>query len=279
MHLTYFPLLPPYWRSSGYGPRTRPYTGFHRGVDYAASSGAPIYAPFDGWATVGYQAGGAGHWTNVRHASGWTFKSFHHRVAGRVGQVRAGERIAEVGSTGGSTGPHGHFELWPPGASQPIDPTAALAAAPHVPGATSEIHTGTATGDWLDMATEDQVRAWLREEVDPIVDRRIKEAEQRLNVARGDALTATAEAVQGNVVAELRAQGDLTRLEGLHVSQRDMENVVAAIRTEVLPRLADVEQGILAAVEAGLIPGGTDAKAVAQLVAGQLKIVPVEPGV
>lgn len=131
--LTVFPLPGgTYYKSSGYGPRTNPVTGkagtFHRGVDYAAPTGTPIYAPFDGNITTGFEAGGAGNWTNLQNATD-LFKSFHQSAyAVRSGFVRAGDVIAYIGTTGSSTGPHAHFELWEAGRN--IDPTPWLDRAP-----------------------------------------------------------------------------------------------------------------------------------------------------
>lgn len=121
-----------YRKSSGYGYRTNPVTGrqgtFHRGVDYAVPAGTPLYAPFDGNVTTGFEAGGAGNWINLRNATDM-FKSFHHSAfAVRSGFVRAGDVIAYIGTTGSSTGPHAHLELWEAG--RVIDPTPYLDAAP-----------------------------------------------------------------------------------------------------------------------------------------------------
>lgn len=130
-NLTCFPLPEgSYWKSSPYGWRTHPITGkrtLHRGTDYAAPAGTDVYAPFSGVASIGYEAGGAGHWVNVTAGSD-VFKSFHHQAPGVVGWVEAGQVIAHIGNSGGSTGPHAHFELWDHG--QNIDPTPYLDAAP-----------------------------------------------------------------------------------------------------------------------------------------------------
>lgn len=121
-----------YRKTSGYGPRVHPVTGaqtsFHRGVDYGAVTGTPVYAPFEGQVTTGFQAGGAGNWSNVTNGPD-QFRSFHHSgVQVRSGWVRAGDVIAYIGTTGSSTGPHGHFELWENGRN--IDPTGYLDRAP-----------------------------------------------------------------------------------------------------------------------------------------------------
>lgn len=131
--LEVFPLPPgTYRRSSGYGPRINPVTGkqqsLHRGVDYAAPTGTPLFAPFAGQVTTGYEAGGAGNWIWVVDGPNM-FKSFHHSsYQVRSGYVNAGDVIAYIGTTGSSTGPHAHLELWDNGRN--IDPTAFFDRAP-----------------------------------------------------------------------------------------------------------------------------------------------------
>jgi murein DD-endopeptidase MepM/ murein hydrolase activator NlpD len=115
---------------SGFGA-TRP-GHIHQGQDLAAAEGTPLVAPRGGlvkW--VRYQAGGAGHYV-VLHGEGEDRDYvFMHLRAGSIvvqqGQrVRTGQRIGEVGSTGGSSGPHLHFEVWVGGGwyegGHPIDP-------------------------------------------------------------------------------------------------------------------------------------------------------------
>lgn len=131
--LTVFPLPPgTYYKTSGYGSRTNPVTGapgtFHRGVDYGAATGTPLFAPFDGQVTTGYEAGGAGNWIWVVNGPDM-FKSFHHSgYEVRSGFVKAGQVIAYIGTTGSSTGAHAHLELWENGRN--IDPTGFLDRAP-----------------------------------------------------------------------------------------------------------------------------------------------------
>jgi murein DD-endopeptidase MepM/ murein hydrolase activator NlpD len=101
----------------------------HQGQDLPAASGTPVIAPYRGVvAAVQYQARGAGHYV-VIHSADYDYV-FMHLLGGstlvRVGQrVRTGQRIASVGSSGESTGPHLHFELWVGGwfaGGDPIDP-------------------------------------------------------------------------------------------------------------------------------------------------------------
>ncbi len=109
----------------------------HEGQDLSAPEGTPLVSPYAGtvfWRAV--QDGGAGHYLIVRDARGWDYV-FMHLQAGselvrRGDAVRAGQQIARVGSTGSSTGPHLHFEVWPGGwqvpGSEPIDPFPLLQA-------------------------------------------------------------------------------------------------------------------------------------------------------
>ena len=86
----------------------------HGGVDFGAPHGAPIYAVGD--ATVAYAGwhGGHGNYVKLDHGSGYGTGYAHmSRIAVSPGtRVRAGQVIGYVGSTGLSTGPHLHYELY-----------------------------------------------------------------------------------------------------------------------------------------------------------------------
>lgn len=86
----------------------------HRGIDLAGWSS--IVAPAAGVVTtVGWQAGGAGHYVNMRADDGTVFKFFHLAAKSqlRVGQrIARGAVIGRMGATGGATGVHLHFEVW-----------------------------------------------------------------------------------------------------------------------------------------------------------------------
>jgi murein DD-endopeptidase MepM/ murein hydrolase activator NlpD len=101
----------------------------HEGQDLAAASGTPVVAPYRGVVTaVQYQAKGAGRYV-VIDGEDYDYVFMHLRTGSIVvhegERVRTGQAIGEVGSTGGSSGPHLHFELWV-GAwydgGHPIDP-------------------------------------------------------------------------------------------------------------------------------------------------------------
>ena len=107
--------------TSSFGARRHPilgYTRMHGGVDFGAPMGAPIYAVGD--ATVSFAGWGGGHGNHIKldHGGGWgTGYSHMSRIAVSPGShVRAGQVIGYVGSTGLSTGPHLHYELYRNGA-------------------------------------------------------------------------------------------------------------------------------------------------------------------
>ncbi len=90
----------------------------HQGQDVAANAGTKLVAVHDGRVAVRqYQAGGAGHYLVIRGADGSDSVYMHmpRRSFLEPGdRVLAGEAIGAVGSTGASSGPHLHFELWTP---------------------------------------------------------------------------------------------------------------------------------------------------------------------
>lgn len=101
--------------TSGYGPR---WGRMHRGIDIAAPVGTTIVASAPGVIkTAGWNSGGYGKLVEVRHPDGSITRYAHNnRITSKVGQfVRQGQKIAEMGSTGRSTGPHTHFEIRPAG--------------------------------------------------------------------------------------------------------------------------------------------------------------------
>lgn len=113
--------------SSGFGWRVHPVTGerrMHKGVDFAAPTGTPIFAAADGVVTdAGWTNGGYGNIVELRHSDGSVALYAHtSRVYVSKGQVvNRGQAIAEVGTTGRSTGPHLHFEVQPDGKNA-VDP-------------------------------------------------------------------------------------------------------------------------------------------------------------
>ncbi|MFT3978009.1 MAG: peptidoglycan DD-metalloendopeptidase family protein, partial [Sphingomonas bacterium] len=108
--------------TSTYGKRFHPVLGFmrmHKGMDIGAPYGSPIHAAVDGVVVQAGRAGGYGNFVKLKHNGGIATGYGHmSRIAVRAGQrVQRGQLIGYVGSTGLSTGPHLHWEVWKNGAS------------------------------------------------------------------------------------------------------------------------------------------------------------------
>ena len=102
--------------TSYYGYRVHPITGakdYHMGIDIAVPTGTDVRAGHDGTVFIGYDAGGYGHYVTLTGADGLVTKYAHlDSVIASGGQaVKAGDVIAKSGNSGGSTGPHLHFEV------------------------------------------------------------------------------------------------------------------------------------------------------------------------
>ncbi len=111
--------------TSGFGPR---WGRMHRGIDIAAPIGTPIMAAASGEVVFsGWNSGGFGNLVKIRHGDGSvTYYAHNNRVLVRRGEyVEQGQQIAEMGSTGRSTGPHLHFEIRV-GGTNAVNPVALL---------------------------------------------------------------------------------------------------------------------------------------------------------
>jgi len=104
--------------SSGFGMRHHPVLGYnkmHKGVDFAASRGTPIYAAGDGVIEKAGRNGGYGNYIRIRHVNSLKTAYAHmKRFAKGMNpgkRVKQGQVIGYVGTTGRSTGPHLHFEV------------------------------------------------------------------------------------------------------------------------------------------------------------------------
>jgi len=114
--------------SSTFGFRVHPISGYrkmHQGIDFAAGTGTPVIAPADGVVVEARRWGGYGNWLRIRHANG--LESGYGHLSRYGSGIRAGQRVSQgqvvayVGSTGASTGPHLHYEIWRNG--QRINPS------------------------------------------------------------------------------------------------------------------------------------------------------------
>jgi murein DD-endopeptidase MepM/ murein hydrolase activator NlpD len=120
------PSIPPVhtgYYSSNFGWRLDPFTGenaMHEGVDFVADSGTPIYASAGGVVAYASMHPSYGNMVEIDHGNDIVTRYGHaSKLFVKVGQVvRRGEKIAEVGSTGRSTGNHLHFEVRYKGVAQ-----------------------------------------------------------------------------------------------------------------------------------------------------------------
>lgn len=102
--------VPSVYISSPFGPR---WGRFHSGVDFALAQGQPIYAACSGTVYYSGYSGGYGNLIKIDHGNGMqTYYAHCSSLSVSSGQqVKEGETIGLVGSTGNSTGPHLHFEV------------------------------------------------------------------------------------------------------------------------------------------------------------------------
>ena len=104
--------------SSNYGYRTHPITGkvssFHKGIDIASGSGNPVLAAASGTVVKSYMSSSYGNYIVISHGGGLMTAYAHlsRRLVSVGDTVSAGQQIGKVGSTGNSTGPHLHFEVY-----------------------------------------------------------------------------------------------------------------------------------------------------------------------
>ena len=103
--------------SSGYGMRVHPKFGrrqLHSGIDLAARQGTPVHATADGIVSFSGWSKGNGNIVVIEHGHGFsTIYAHNTKNLAQVGQtVRRGQQISTTGSTGVSTGPHVHYEVW-----------------------------------------------------------------------------------------------------------------------------------------------------------------------
>jgi murein DD-endopeptidase MepM/ murein hydrolase activator NlpD len=114
------------WMSSRYGRRTDPFKGhiaWHNGVDFAGKMGSDVIAVAAGVVTWSGERSGYGEMVEVNHGNGFTTRYAHNSENKvKVGDViKKGQVVALMGSSGRSTGPHVHFEVFKHGRA--VDPS------------------------------------------------------------------------------------------------------------------------------------------------------------
>jgi len=104
--------------SSGFGYRRHPVLGYnklHKGMDFAAPTGTPIYAAGDGVLEYAARNGSFGNYARIRHNSklktAYAHMSKFKKGMHKGKTVKQGEVIGYIGTTGRSTGPHLHYEV------------------------------------------------------------------------------------------------------------------------------------------------------------------------
>ena len=113
------------WITSAFGPRKHPlygYDGYHTGVDLAAGMGTAICAVAAGTVTIATRQDAWGYYVSISHGNGYGSMYAHmtNYIVSPGDTVSQGQVIGYVGSTGWSSGPHLHFELYINGA--PVNP-------------------------------------------------------------------------------------------------------------------------------------------------------------
>jgi murein DD-endopeptidase MepM/ murein hydrolase activator NlpD len=111
--------------SSPFGMREHPTSGednFHTGIDLSIPPGNPVRATADGIVSFSGRSGGSGNLVVLEHGHGYSTLYAHNRsIDVKIGQkVKRGDVISYAGSTGNSTGPHVHYEIWKEG--KPVNP-------------------------------------------------------------------------------------------------------------------------------------------------------------
>jgi murein DD-endopeptidase MepM/ murein hydrolase activator NlpD len=105
--------------SSSFGKRRHPisgYTKLHKGTDFAAPAGTPVYAAGSGTVEKASRYGGYGNYVRLAHANG--YKTAYAHLSRYAKGMKPGKRLKQgdvigyVGSTGASTGPHLHYEVY-----------------------------------------------------------------------------------------------------------------------------------------------------------------------
>ncbi len=121
------------WISSHYGRRTDPFTGnlaWHGGMDFAGKLNSEVIAVGSGVVTWSGERYGYGQMVEINHGSGFSTRYAHNSEnLVKVGDVvKKGQQIALMGSSGRSTGPHVHFEVYKNG--RPVDPSSYIHRTP-----------------------------------------------------------------------------------------------------------------------------------------------------
>ena len=113
------------WMSSPFGRRTDPFTGkpaWHAGIDFAGKQGSDIIAVAPGVVTWSGKRSSYGKMIEIDHGDGYVTRYAHAEqlLANKGDVISKGDTVAKMGSSGRSTGPHVHFEVYKQG--RVVDP-------------------------------------------------------------------------------------------------------------------------------------------------------------
>ena len=160
-----------YTKTSDYGPRNTGVPGastWHKGVDFAAPVGTPIYAAADGSVVAAGSANGFGQWIVIDHMlGGKKYSTVYGHMPARTFKVKkgdkvtAGQHIAGVGAEGIGSGPHLHFEVWDGGrfaGGKHINPLDWLDGA-HGPSGGGDVECGDVGGGGGDSDADGSAKA------------------------------------------------------------------------------------------------------------------------
>ncbi len=105
------------WLSSGFGNRISPFTDeieFHKGIDISTRMNTPIVAPADGLVAATGKDYAIGNWVTISHGYGLKTRYGHlAKILVKKGEyVKRGQEIGLVGTSGRTTGPHLHYEVY-----------------------------------------------------------------------------------------------------------------------------------------------------------------------
>lgn len=202
---------------SPFGLRQLPWEGngrLHEGVDISADSGSPVVAVAEGVVVEAGTKGGYGRYVAVRHAAGLT--TFYAHLGGigadvKAGlEVKAGQHLGQIGSTGVSTGPHLHFEIRDP-EGRPLDPSMflgkAFAEAGDLPLDKAKRYSGRVRMAYVSFIPESKRALMAARNGGPIVVRRTTEAQDLAQAERN---------LQGQAKAAARAE-KIDGLKGLSI--------------------------------------------------------------
>ena len=234
------PLDPGFHVGSGVGWRIHPIHGdrrFHYGVDIGAPQGTPIYAVRPGVVEFAGYGGGAGNFVKIRHDSGYTTRYLHMVDLPSVssGQmVRKGQVIGYVGSTGWSTGPHLHFEMYENG--QVIDPL------PKLP------NYVTGTGKGKTKVTEDAIVGEIGPELAIFPDGSVKmlgqDGVEYAHIPAGTKIFNTAQTMEFLKTPKNYATGTLENKDAKYLTELNEAAKKFGIPPELFIAMADAESNI-----------------------------------